>query len=638
MEKTIRLTTAQALLKFLNQQYISIDGKETPYVEGIFHVYGHGNVLGIGQALEQAPGHLKSYSGKNEQGMAHAAIAFARQSLRKKIFAVSTSAGPGSANLLTAAGTAFANNIPVLFLPADTFATRQPDPVLQQLEHESSVTFSTNDAFQAVSRYWDRINRPEQLMSALLRAFEVMTNPATTGPATICLPQDVESEAYDYPVEFFRKRVHYIDRRMPTIRELETASHLIKDSKHPVIIVGGGCKYSEAGESLQKISQVHQIPLVETHAGKSTVSWEFENNLGGLGILGTSAANKAVQQADLIIGIGTRYTDFTTASKSIFNFEQSKMININVSRPQTYKMEAFQIVGDARATLEGILPMIEGYRTAYGEKITELKNEWVKERERLKTTHFKRKDFDPEIKNHFTQDILNDYADSLNTTLTQTEVFVHLNDFVEDDAIVIGSAGSLPGDMQRLWNPVKENTYHLEYGYSCMGYEIAGAMGVRLANPNQEVYALVGDGSFLMLHSELVSALQYDKKINIVLFNNSGFGCINNLQMENGGISQGTEFRNTKGEIMNINYAKIAEGYGAKAYQVHSIEELKQAIVDAKNQTQSTLIEINVLPKTMTAGYDGSWWNVGVAEVSEKPAIQEAYQVKKEKLATARKY
>lgn len=262
----------------------------------------------------------------------------------------------------------------------------------------------------------------------------------------------------------------------------------------------------------------------------------------------------------------------------------------------------------------------------------------MKERERLKTTHFKRKGFDPEIKNHFTQDILNDYSDSLNTTLTQTEVFVHLNDFVEDDAIVIGSAGSLPGDMQRLWNPVKENTYHLEYGYSCMGYEIAGAMGVRLANPNQEVYALVGDGSFLMLHSELVSALQYDKKINIVLFNNSGFGCINNLQMENGGISQGTEFRNTKGEIMNINYAKIAEGYGAKAYQVHSIEELKQAIVDAKNQTQSTLIEINVLPKTMTAGYDGSWWNVGVAEVSEKPAIQEAYQVKKEKLATARKY
>ena len=638
MEKTVCLTTAQALLKFLNQQYISIDGKETPYVEGIFHVYGHGNVLGIGQALELEPGHLKSYSGKNEQGMAHAATAFARQNLRKKIFAVSTSAGPGAANLLTAAGTAFANNIPVLFLPADTFATRQPDPVLQQLEHAASVAFSTNDAFQAVSRYWDRINRPEQLMSALLRAFEVMTNPATMGPATICLPQDVEAEAYDYPEEFFKKRVHYFDRRIPTARELDAASQQIKDSKRPVIIVGGGCKYSEAGEILEQISRDCQIPLVETHAGKSTVSWNFKNNLGGMGILGTSAANKAVQQADLIIGIGTRYTDFTSASKSIFNFEQAKMMNINVSRQQAAKLEAFQVVGDAKATLEQLAPMIEGYQTTYGEKINELKEEWLSERNRLKHTHFTREAFTPEIKDHFSQEILNEYADALATNLTQTEVFIHLNDFVDEDAIVIGSAGSLPGDMQRLWNPMKENTYHLEYGYSCMGYEIAGAMGVRMAQPEQEVYALVGDGSFLMLHSELVSSLQYDKKINIVLFDNSGFGCINNLQMDNGGASQGTEFRNTEDEIMNIDYAKIAEGYGAKAYRVSSIEELQAAVEDAKKQTRSTLIEVKVLPKTMTDGYDGSWWNVGIAEVSEKAAVQEAYKAKQAKLAAIRKY
>ncbi|BDP65347.1 MULTISPECIES: 3D-(3,5/4)-trihydroxycyclohexane-1,2-dione acylhydrolase (decyclizing) [Enterococcus] len=638
MEKTVRLTTAQALLKFLNQQYISVDGKETPYVEGFFHVYGHGNVLGIGQALEQEPGHLKSYSGKNEQGMAHAATAFARQNLRKKIFAVSTSAGPGAANLLTAAGTAFANNIPVLFLPADTFATRQPDPVLQQLEHAASVAFSTNDAFQAVSRYWDRINRPEQLMSALLRAFEVMTNPATMGPATICLPQDVEAEAYDYPEEFFKKRVHYFDRRIPTARELDAASQQIKDSKRPVIIVGGGCKYSEAGEILEQISRDCQIPLVETHAGKSTVSWNFKNNLGGMGILGTSAANKAVQQADLIIGIGTRYTDFTSASKSIFNFEQAKMMNINVSRQQAAKLEAFQVVGDAKATLEQLAPMIEGYQTTYGEKINELKEEWLSERNRLKYTHFTREAFTPEIKDHFSQEILNEYADALATNLTQTEVFIHLNDFVDEDAIVIGSAGSLPGDMQRLWNPMKENTYHLEYGYSCMGYEIAGAMGVRMAQPEQEVYALVGDGSFLMLHSELVSSLQYDKKINIVLFDNSGFGCINNLQMDNGGASQGTEFRNTEDEIMNIDYAKIAEGYGAKAYRVSSIEELQAAVEDAKKQTRSTLIEVKVLPKTMTDGYDGSWWNVGIAEVSEKAAVQEAYKAKQAKLAAIRKY
>lgn len=638
MSKTIRLTTAQALLKFLNQQYINIDGVETPYVEGIFHVFGHGNVLGIGEAIEADPGHLKSYSGKNEQGMAHAAVAFARQNLRKKIFAVSTSAGPGSANLITAAGTAFANNIPVLFIPADTFATRQPDPVLQQLEHDTSAAFSTNDAFKAVSRYWDRVNRPEQLMTALLRAFEVMTNPATMGPATVCIPQDTEGEAFDYPEEFFNKRVHYINRTVPTQRELEGAAEVIKASKKPVILVGGGCKYSEAGEILQKISQQFNIPLVETHAGKSTVAYTFANNLGGNGILGTSAANKAVQMSDLLIGIGTRYTDFTTSSKTLFDFDQTKFLNINVSRPQAYKFDGFQVIGDAKASLEALLPLLEGYQTAFGDTLKELKAEWETERNRLKNTKFIRENFDPEIKNHFTQAELNEYADVLDTNLTQTEVFIHLNDFVDEDAIVVGSAGSLPGDMQRLWNPAVENTFHLEYGYSCMGYEIAGAMGIRMSSPDQEVYSLVGDGSFLMLHTELVSALQYDKKINIVLFDNSGFGCINNLQMDNGGASHGTEFRDFNNEIMNIDYAKIAEGYGAKAYKVESIDELKAAVADAKKQTKSTLIEIKVLPKTMTDGYDGSWWNVGVAEASQKAEIQAASKARAEKLDNAKKY
>lgn len=638
MEETIRLTTAQALLKFLNQQYISIDGVETPYVEGIFHVFGHGNVLGIGQALEQDPGHLKSFNGKNEQGMAHAAVAFARQNLRKKIFAVSTSAGPGSANLITAAGTAFANNIPVLLLPADTFATRQPDPVLQQLEHDTSTALTTNEAFKAVSRYWDRVNRPEQLMSALLRAFETMTNPATMGPATICIPQDTESEAFDYPAEFFERRVHFIDRRLPSRRELEGAAERIKASKKPVILVGGGCKYSEASEILQEISKSCNIPLVETHAGKSTVAYTFVNNLGGNGILGTSAANKAVQMSDLIIGVGTRYTDFTTSSKTLFDFEKTKFLNINVSRPQTYKFDAFQVVGDAKATLEALLPLLSGYETEFGTTLKELKSEWTIERDRLKNVTFKRENFDPEIKNHFSQAELNEYADVLKTNLTQTEVFVHLNDFVDEDAIVIGSAGSLPGDMQRLWNPAVENTFHLEYGYSCMGYEISGAMGVRLAAPEQEVYSLVGDGSFLMLHSEFISALQYNKKINIVLFDNSGFGCINNLQMDNGCASHGTEFRDYNNEVMNIDYAKVAEGYGAVSYRVNTIEELKAAVEDSKKQSKSTLIEIKVLPKTMTDGYDGSWWNVGVAELSNKKEVQEASKARAEKLVKAKKY
>ncbi|MGX4668400.1 3D-(3,5/4)-trihydroxycyclohexane-1,2-dione acylhydrolase (decyclizing) [Cerasibacillus sp. JNUCC 74] len=638
MVETIRLTTAQALIKFLNQQYLHVDGEEFPYVEGIFHIYGHGNVVGIGQALEEDPGHLKTFIGKNEQGMAHAAVAFSKQSLRKKIYALSTSAGPGAANMIAAAGTALANNIPVLLLPADTFATRQPDPVLQQIEQDTSMAVTTNDAFKAVSRYWDRIQRPEQLMSALIRAFEVMTNPATAGPATICLSQDVEGEAFDYPVEFFEKRVHYFNRTVPTKREIEGAVERIKNSSYPVIIVGGGCKYSKARQELIAISEKHHIPLVETHAGKSTVEWQFKNNLGGLGILGTSAANKAVKKADLIIGIGTRYTDFTTSSKTLFNFEKTKFLNINVSRPQSYKLDAFQVVGDAKATLQELLPLLEGYTTAFNDTLEELKSEWLKERDRLANVRFKREGFVPEIKGHFSQETLNEYADALDTELTQTEVFIALNEAVDEDAIVVSAAGSLPGDMQRLWNPSVPNTYHLEYGYSCMGYEIAGALGARLAAPHQEVYSLVGDGSFLMLHTELVTALQYNKKINIVLFDNSGFGCINNLQMDNGSASQGTEFRTWENQIMNVDYAKVAEGYGAKTYKIKTLDELKRAIEDAKKQPNSTLFEIKVLPKTMTDGYEGSWWNVGLSEVSTKESIRNAFANKQKGMKRARKY
>ncbi|WP_152655865.1 3D-(3,5/4)-trihydroxycyclohexane-1,2-dione acylhydrolase (decyclizing) [Oceanobacillus sp. CFH 90083] len=638
MGEKIRLTTAQALVKFLNQQYISIDGVETPFVEGVFHIYGHGNVLGLGEALENNPGHLKSYQGKNEQGMAHAATAFARQNLRQKIFAVSASAGPGSANMVTAAGTAFANNIPVLFLPADTFATRQPDPVLQQLEHEHSTDLTTNEAFKAVSRYWDRIDRPEQLMSALLRAFEVLTNPATTGPATICLPQDVEAMAYDYPASFFTKRIHYLDRKLPTQRELDGAIASIKESKRPVLLVGGGAKYSEARDEIVALSEKANIPIVETHAGKSTVEFTHQNNLGGNGILGTSAANKAVMNADLIIGIGTRYTDFTTSSRTLFDFDHTTFLNINVNRGQAYKFDGFQVVADAKAALQLINKNIGNYQSSYGEEMISLKQEWEKERNRLSATKFNRNDFRPEIADHFNQEVLNDYADALQTELTQTEALIKINDVVDSDAIVISSAGSLPGDMQRIWNANVANTFHLEYGYSCMGYEIAGALGTKLARPEQESYAVVGDGSFLMLHSEIVTALQYDKKINLLLFDNSGFGCINNLQMDHGNGSTGTEFRTVNNEIMNIDYKKIGEGYGLKTYSVNNLEDLAAAVEDAKNQRVSTLIEIKVLPKTMTDGYDGSWWNVGVAEVSEKESVQKAAAERQQILDNARQY
>ncbi|MEI5989996.1 3D-(3,5/4)-trihydroxycyclohexane-1,2-dione hydrolase [Enterococcus termitis] len=637
MVKRIRLTTAQALIKFLNQQYIHIDGNEFPFVEGIFTVFGHGNVLGIGQALEEEPGHLKVFQGKNEQGMTHAAIAYSRQKLRQKIFAVTASAGPGSANMITAAATAFANNIPVLLLPADNFATRQPDPVLQQLEHETSAAITTNDAFKSVSRYWDRIQRPEQLMSSLLRAFEVMTNPATCGPATICIAQDTEAEAYDYDEEFFKKRVHYVDRQIPSQRALEGAVERIKASKKPVMIVGGGAKYSEAREALLRLSSQCGIPLVETPAGKATVEADFNNNLGGTGILGTLAANKAVRQADLIIGVGTRYTDFTTSSKTAFDYEQTKFLNINVNRMQAYKFDAFQLIGDAKETLTLLTPMLIGYQTTLGDTIQHLKTEWSAERKRLRETTFSRTNFSPEIKGQFTQDILNEYADTLDTNFTQTSAFLTINDTVEKDSIAIASAGSLPGDMQRLWNSVVPNTYHLEYGYSCMGYEIGGALGVKLASPSQEVYAMVGDGSFLMLHSELVTALQYHQKINILLFDNSGFGCINNLQMANGSDSYKCEFRDYNDQIMSIDYAKVAEGYGAKVYRANTKETLIAALEDAKKQDKSTLIDIKVLPKTMSDGYD-SWWHVGVAEVSKSSAVHAAYERSQEMLKKAKEY
>ncbi|AFQ59826.1 3D-(3,5/4)-trihydroxycyclohexane-1,2-dione acylhydrolase (decyclizing) [Bacillus subtilis] len=637
MGKKIRLTTAQALIKFLNQQYIHVDGKEEPFVEGIFTIFGHGNVLGIGQALEQDAGHLKVYQGKNEQGMAHAAMAYSKQMLRRKIYAVSTSVGPGAANLVAAAGTALANNIPVLLIPADTFATRQPDPVLQQMEQEYSAAITTNDALKPVSRYWDRITRPEQLMSSLLRAFEVMTDPAKAGPATICISQDVEGEAYDFDESFFVKRVHYIDRMQPSERELQGAAELIKSSKKPVILVGGGAKYSGARDELVAISEAYNIPLVETQAGKSTVEADFANNLGGMGITGTLAANKAARQADLIIGIGTRYTDFATSSKTAFDFDKAKFLNINVSRMQAYKLDAFQVVADAKVTLGKLHGLLEGYESEFGTTIRELKDEWLAERERLSKVTFKREAFDPEIKNHFSQEVLNEYADALNTELPQTTALLTINETIPEDSVIICSAGSLPGDLQRLWHSNVPNTYHLEYGYSCMGYEVSGTLGLKLAHPDREVYSIVGDGSFLMLHSELITAIQYNKKINVLLFDNSGFGCINNLQMDHGSGSYYCEFRTDDNQILNVDYAKVAEGYGAKTYRANTVEELKAALEDAKKQDVSTLIEMKVLPKTMTDGYD-SWWHVGVAEVSEQESVQKAYEAKEKKLESAKQY
>jgi 3D-(3,5/4)-trihydroxycyclohexane-1,2-dione acylhydrolase (decyclizing) len=489
-----------------------------------------------------------------------------------------------------------------------------------------------------MSRYWDRITRPEQLMSSLIRAFEVMTDPAKAGPATICISQDVEGETFDYDVKFFEKRVHYIDRKSPNERELKGAAEFINASKKPLIVVGGGAKYSEARDILMEFSQKYNIPLVETQAGKSTIESSFKNNLGGLGITGTSAANKAARQADLIIGVGTRFTDFATSSKTIFDFDTTKFLNINVSRMQAYKLDAFPVVADAKLTFEALTPMLDGYMSKFGDTITELKEEWLVERDRLSNVTFNRENFDPEIKNHFSQETLNEYADVLNTEFAQTTALITINDTIDPDSIIICAAGSLPGDLQRLWHSDVPNTYHLEYGYSCMGYEVSGTLGLKLAEPTKEVYSIVGDGSFLMLHSEFITAIQYNKKINILLFDNSGYGCINNLQMDFGNGSYYCEFRTDDNQILNIDYAKVAEGYGAKAYRANTVEELKAALEDAKKQDRSTLIEMKVLPKTMTDGYEGSWWNLGVPEVSNQEGVQKAFELKQQKLKNAKQY
>jgi len=639
MANTIRLTTAQAVVKFLNNQYVYCDGEEIPFVEGIFNIFGHGNVLGIGQALQEDPGHLNVIQGKNEQGMAHAATAFAKEKLRKQIYAVTSSVGPGSANLVTASATALANNLPVLFLPGDTFASRQPDPVLQQIEQEHSTSTTTNDALKPVSRYWDRVERPEQLMSALLRAFEVLTNPVSAGPVTISIAQDVEGEAFEYDKVFFEKRVHYIDRISPVQETINRATEAIKKGEKPLLVIGGGAKYSGAGEAIADFANKYGVGLVETQAGKSTVVADHPYNMGGLGVTGTLSANLAAKDADVIIGVGTRYTDFTTSSKTAFNYTDAQFININVSRMQTYKMDAIQLVGDAKATIELLSEALEGYESAFRIDLETFKKQWNDERKRLSQIDVDLTDenYRPEIDDGLGKEQLKKYEETLETNYAQTRALIRVNELIDPTSYVITSAGSLPGDMHRIWNPTVENTYHVEYGYSTMGYEIAGALGVKLAHPNQEVYSMVGDGSFLMLHTELVTALQYGHKMNIVLFDNSGYGCINNLQLEHGGNSYCTEFTKPNGSVFSVDYAQVAKGYGLNTYTANNDAELEEAIKHSKQSDVSTLIHVKVLPKTMTDGYEG-FWNVGVSEVSSSDIVEQRAEEMLQKRQQAKQY
>jgi 3D-(3,5/4)-trihydroxycyclohexane-1,2-dione acylhydrolase (decyclizing) len=618
--KTVRLTVAQALLRFLDRQYVAWDGCETKFVTGIFGVFGHGCVTGIGQALEQGGHELVFYQGHNEQGMAHAATAYARQNRRRKIIACTSSIGPGALNMVTAAGTATANRIPLLLLPGDTFATRQPDPVLQQLEFPDNYTRTANDAFRAVCRYWDRVSRPEQLMTAVIQAMRVLTDPADTGAVCLCLPQDVEAEAYDYPEFFFARRVWHLDRRPPAEPAIARAAELIRSSQKPLLICGGGIHYSEAWAELQRFAEQFDIPICETQAGKGLIAWDHPLNLGGIGVTGGRAANRAARDADLIIAAGTRLTDFTTCSKWGFQNPDVRVISLNISAFDAIKLDALPVVGDAKLSLQMLIGQLgqAGWTSRYGSGLAGVRQAWQDEIDAA-------------------------CADVRANGLSQTRVLGLVNGFMQPGDIAVGASGSLPGDMQRLWRGGHPGTYHVEYAFSCMGYEVCGALGVKMACPDREVYAFLGDGSYLMLHSELFTAVQEGLKINLVILDNAGWGCIEHLQNSQGTDTFGTVFRarspggRLDGALLPVDFAANARSYGAVAYTIRNEHELLEALADARSQERPCVFDIKVLPGSMSGGCE-SWWRVGVAAVSESSRVAAAYADMAHEINKARPY
>ena len=638
-----RMTVAQALVKFLDNQYVSLDGKEEKFVEGFFTIFGHGMAVGLGQALDENPGGLKVFQGRNEQGMCHAAIAYAKQRSRRKIIACTSSVGPGAANMVTAAATATVNNIPLLLFPSDTFATRQPDPVLQQVEQQHNLGITTNDAFIPVCKYWDRIIRPEQLMSAMISAMRVLTDPAQTGAVCISLSQDVQGEQCDFPVSFFQKRTHRITRPLAVEEELEAAAEVIAGAKHPLVIVGGGVKYSEAGQVMEDFCAAFQIPFGESQAGKSACQSSHPMCLGGIGVTGTLAANTIALKADVVIAVGTRMGDFITSSKWQFQNPDVKFVSVNNSRYHAGKLDAVMAVGDAKVTLEALAAKLrqKKYKSAYGSEIAEAKAAWDAELARL-AGYVYGENFEPSIQARDPRTVP-EFVKLTGSNLTQSAAICALRANIGKDDTIITAGGSLPSCLQRIWTTDKRGAYHAEYGYSCMGYEVAAALGVKMAQPESEIWAFVGDGSFQMLHSEMMTIIQEGAKVNILVFDNCGYGCINNLQMNNGVFSLATEFRRRDkdgkllGDLIPVDYAKVAEGYGFKSYTVRTLEELKAAVADAKKQTLPTLIDLKIIPKTMTDGYE-SWWNVCAVEHGGSEAVRKACAATLEGRKKARLY
>jgi 3D-(3,5/4)-trihydroxycyclohexane-1,2-dione acylhydrolase (decyclizing) len=601
---TRRLTVAQAIVAFLQAQYSSRDSQEHRFIEGCFGIFGHGNVAGMGQALEQNPG-LRYYLCRNEQAMVHTAAAFAKTSFRLRTLACTTSIGPGATNMLTGAAAATINRVPVLLLPGDIFARRNVAPVLQQLESPSTQDISVNDCFKPVSRYWDRIQRPEQLLTSLPEAMRVLTSPADTGAVTLSLPQDVQAEAFDFPEEFFRKRVWIIPRTRCDKELLSQAATLIRHAKKPLIVAGGGVLYSEASRALANFAEAAGIPVCETQAGKGSFPYDHPQQLGAVGVTGTPGANIVAREADLVIGIGTRYSDFTSASKTAFQNPSVRFLNINVAEFDAYKHAALPLTGDARATLEELQSAVAGYQVeqSYAMRIAALRADWEKEVDRI-------------------------YAVRKTPPLSQGEVIGAINSFTEASDILLCAAGSLPGDLHKLWRTRQPGGYHMEYGYSCMGYEIAGGLGAKMANPKREVYVMVGDGSYLMMAQEIVTSLQEGVKLNILLLDNHGFSSIGGLSRGCGNEGMGTNYRYRRGEkydgdAIPVDFAANAASLGAWTIRAKTHDELRNALAAARKQERTSVVVVETSYDDRVPGYE-SWWDVPIAEVSERDSVRAA--------------
>jgi 3D-(3,5/4)-trihydroxycyclohexane-1,2-dione acylhydrolase (decyclizing) len=595
MSKTIRLTAAQALVRYLCRQ-VNEDGD--PFIAGVWAIFGHGNVAGLGEALYGVRDELPTWRGHNEQGMAHAAIAYAKQLGRRRAMAVTSSIGPGATNMLTAAALAHVNRLPVLFLPGDVFAGRGPDPVLQQLEDFGDGTASVNDCFRPVSRYFDRIARPEQLLTALPRAFRVMTDPAECGPVTLAFCQDVQTEAFDWPESFFERRVRRIRRVQPDPVELQEVARLLSGAERPVIVAGGGVHYAFAHAALRSFAEAHGIPVVETQAGKSALSWDHPLNLGSVGVTGSSAANAVAGQADVVLGVGTRFQDFTTGSWSLFSRPGRRLVSLNVTPYDAAKHGAVPLCADARDGLEALGRALGDRR--FAPPPAGLKRDWIAAVDAATAP--------PEG----------------NALPSDAQVIGAVQRNVDDDAVVFCAAGGLPGELHKLWKAARPMGYHMEYGFSCMGYEIAGGLGAKMAQPDREVVVMVGDGSYMMMNSELATSVMLGRKLVVVLLDNRGYGCINRLQRATGGESFNNLLDTARHVVpSHIDFAAHAASMGAVAEKVDDIAGLEAALVRARASERSHVIVIDTDPLA-TTGAGGHWWDVAVPEVSERAEVRAA--------------